>query len=380
MAGRVLSGANEAKLRAALEALNAVLGSLGEPDAGTPAQEAEQAPLFDGEPVVEAALEGDIMPLVEASAVDKSGTAMLKIIQAGWGSSGYYPVDVLKRDGPAIFKAGTKSYWDHQTAAEEAERPEGTLTKLAGEFVNDAQWQDSGPAGPGLYAETKIFGPYREAVNELAPHIGVSIRASGRTRQGEAEGRKGPIIEQLVAARSVDFVTVPGAGGKIVQMFEAARPASQAAPIQVKEESNMEVQEQLAEAQARILTLQQDAARLRETLLLRDARDQVSVALAAVQVPDVTRARLQEQLSANPPANDAGALDAATLATRITEAVTAEQQYLAQATGSGSGRIVGMGGNGAAADKPADLSAKMVEAFRAFGLSEQEAKIAAGAK
>ena len=103
-------------------------------------------------------------------------------------------------------------HWDHQTATEEAERPEGSLTTLAGELISDARWQDSGQAGPGLYADAKVFGPYQEAVNELAPHIGVSIRASGRTKQGEAEGRKGPILEQLVAARSCDFVVTPGAG------------------------------------------------------------------------------------------------------------------------------------------------------------------------
>jgi hypothetical protein len=142
------------------------------------------------------------------------GTIPIKVIAPGWGSSGYYSPELLKRDGPTIFKSGCKAYWDHATAAEEAERPEGSLSKLAGEFVSDARWQD-GPYGAGLYAEAKIFAPYREAVNELAPHIGVSIRASGRTRQGEAEGRKGAIVEQLVAARSCDFVTVPGAGGKV---------------------------------------------------------------------------------------------------------------------------------------------------------------------
>ena len=381
MAGRVLSAANETKLRAALEAIAAVLDSLGGGGAGEPQEEAAAPGAFGGATpegdgdVTEAAIDGDCVPLTEA-AIRGDGTALLRLIVPGWGSSGYYPAEVLKRDGPGIFKAGVKTYWDHATAAEEAERPEGSLSKLAGELVSDARWQDSGPDGAGLYADVKVFGPYKEAVNELAPHIGVSIRASGRTKQGEAEGRKGPIVEQLVAARSVDWVTVPGAGGKVVQMFEAARPP-RAAEIQ-QENNDMELQEQLAEAQARIVTLQEEAARYREALVLRKARDVVLTALATAQVPDVTRARLLESLSVNPPVVE-GEIDVAALTARIEEAVTAERTYLAEAAGYGTGRIVGMGGAGA--DKPAvDLAAKLKEAFGALGLSDAEATIAAAGR
>ena len=139
----------------------------------------------------------------------------------------------------------------------------------------------------------------------------------------------------------------------------------------------MEIQEQLNEAQARIVTLQQDNARLRETIVLGAARELVREALAGAQVPDVTRARLQEQLSANPPVNGDGALDTPVLATRITEAVTAEQTYLAQASGYGSGRITGMGGSQADPAKQVDVAARMVEAFRGLGLTADEATVAA---
>src|SRR5207245_1127898 len=64
---------------------------------------------------------------------------------------------------------------------------------------------------------------FREHVDSLAKHIGMSIRAAGRAKEGKADGRSGPIIEQLTRGISVDYVTTPGAGGKILQLFEAAR-------------------------------------------------------------------------------------------------------------------------------------------------------------
>lgn len=328
--------------------------------------------------MMEAVIDGEFVPLTEASAVRADGTALIKIIKNGWGSSGYYPAEVLKRDGPNVFKKGLFGFWDHPTATEEAERPEGSLVTLASELISDARWQDNGPAGPGLYAETKVFGPYRAAVNELAPSIGVSIRATGRTKQGEAEGRKGPIIEQLIAARSCDWVTSPGAGGKIVQMFEAARNGV-AATIPDEKETPTVDEKQFKEAQDKITQLEAANARLSEGLMLRDAREHVQEALRRVDVPDVTRERLQLQLSANPPVKE-GVLDYVTLAARIAEAVKAEQEYLQRAAGYGSGRIQGMGDSSAQGQQPVDLSAKMKESFMDLGYSESEALIAANGR
>lgn len=148
----------------------------------------------------------------------------------------------------------------------------------------------------------------------------------------------------------------------------------------------MEMQEQLKEAQAQIAALQADKLtqkneldRMAEGLVLRDAREAVGDALRRVTVPDVTRARLSAQLSANPPIKD-GALDRTALAAGVAEAVRAEQAYLAEAAGYGSGRIEGMGDTTAATQSAADFSAKLAEGFRAMGLSESEALIAANGR
>ena len=48
-----------------------------------------------------------------------------------------------------------------------------------------------------------------ELLYEIGEHIGVSIRGLGRHTTGEAEGRQGRIISEIVAGKSVDFVCPP---------------------------------------------------------------------------------------------------------------------------------------------------------------------------
>ena len=163
----------------------------------------------------------EFIPLSER-AVRRDGTMSLKIIQPGWGSSGYYPKEVLERDIPKVFPAGTKMFWNHATATEEMERPEGDLRNLAAVTVSDPIWFESGPNGPGMYAEARPFAGYANVIDEIGGHIGVSIRGMGRHTTGEKEGKSGRIIQEIAVGKSVDFVTEPGAGGAIVQLFESA--------------------------------------------------------------------------------------------------------------------------------------------------------------
>lgn len=328
----------------------------------------------------ESELVGDVIPLVE-KAVRRDGTVPLKIIQPGWGASGYYDAKVLERDGPKVFTKGLKMYWDHPTQTEEAERPERSLRDLAAEFVGNARFDKNGAAGPGLYADAKVFKPYRETVEELAPHIGVSIRALGSAKHGTAEGKSGPIVESLVAAQSVDFVTTPGAGGQVLQLFEAARGRA-ATPAPQTTQEDTPVGDELSESvRQRFEAQETETARLREALLFREARDVATAAIASYDLPDVTRARLVESLAKNPPVTESKALDVEAFTTRCTEAVKAEVEYLAKAAGIGDGQVRGMGSSGTT--EPMDEAASeaaLAGAFGALGLSESAAKIAAGGR
>lgn len=300
----------------------------------------------DAKESVDLELTGDLVPLKEG-AVGQDGTAYLKLIAPGRGASGFYPAEVLKRDGPTVFKSGTKNFWNHQTDAEEAARPEGDLRDLASVLTEDAHYEETGPAGPGLYARAKVFENFRQPVDDLAKHIGMSIRASGKAKEGKApDGKTGPIIEQLTRGISVDYVTTPGAGGKILQLFEAARkPAVN--PTQGAE-SDMD------EATAKKLL--ESNRKLSQRLALREARDMAGTELAGVRLPDATKARLIERVVGMAPINADGELDAAAYKKVIEAEVKDEAAYLSSLTG---GRIVtGNGSSEGAQPTEADIKAQ----------------------
>lgn len=332
---------------------------------------------------------GDATALVE-SVVRRDGTIPVKIIQPGWGSSGYYPAEVLERDGPKVFTKGMHMYWNHPTQQEEAQRPERDLNSLAGVLTSDARWNPSGPAGAGLYADAKVMPFYADKVEALAPHIGLSIRAMGKAQAGEVEGKSGPIITELSAGRSVDYVTAAGAGGEIITMFEAAKygadkkitTTGQGAgvehkPIQEAEMGEKELQEANAGLQKQLDEAKAEAARMKEAALLREAGDQVNAALAKVSLHAATKARLVEGLVKVAPVKD-GALDKEAFKTQIDEAVKAEVKYLSEA--AGLGRISGMGASDEDQTEVIDAEEaekSLVESFRILGLSEKGAKNAA---
>jgi hypothetical protein len=61
-----------------------------------------------GESQAEAELSSELTDLIESAA--GASKREVKIISPGWGSSGYYSPEVLKRDGPAAFAAGTHTH------------------------------------------------------------------------------------------------------------------------------------------------------------------------------------------------------------------------------------------------------------------------------
>ncbi len=143
-----------------------------------------------------------------------SGRYLVRIIDAGEGSSGTYSPDVLQEAGRAkVWPAGTHMYLDHPTATEDRDRPVRTVKDLAGVLAEDARWD---PETQSLVAEAKIYSGYRTMLDEMADDIGLSIRAT-------AEQARDGSITRIVEGLSVDFVTRAGRGGKVLQILESAR-------------------------------------------------------------------------------------------------------------------------------------------------------------
>lgn len=317
----------------------------------TPATEADRVELT-----------GDLVPLVE-KALRSDGTVPIKVISPGWGASGYYPAEVLERDGPTVFPKGTHMYVDHPTAEEAIARPERSVRDLGAVTETAAVYQANGPAGPGLYADAKVMPAFAEHLEALAPHIGTSIRADGTIAVGEAEGRKGKIVESLVNGHSIDFVTRPGAGGQVLQLFEAARGRATPPPTPggrtVDEKEAQQLRESNQTLTTRLTETQTQLARMQEGIVLRDARDAAAETLRGIEMPDMTRARLLESVVGNPPIKD-GALDREAFIAAVKEAATAELAYIAGL--SGAGAIRGMGGStGVGASMPIEESQKALD-------------------
>lgn len=159
--------------------------------------------------------------LTAEAVTGQPGRFRIELITPGWGSSGYYSPQVLEAAGRAgVFGAGTKQYIDHPSYSEAQDRPERSVRDIAGVLLEAAHWDDAAQA---LVADAQVFGPYREILAEMKDAIGVSIRAAATVEHGEADGRTGQIITELVEGISVDFVTDAGRGGRIAQVIESAR-------------------------------------------------------------------------------------------------------------------------------------------------------------
>jgi hypothetical protein len=206
------------------------------------------------------------MPAVTKIQIAEAGTSAFRessqtgskraitVIRAGWGSSGYYSEQVLERDIPRIFPAGTHMYLDHPTESEDQARPERSVRDWVGTF-------DETPRMAGIDSVTvaNIFEHWQPVINGIVEgggKLGTSIRAFGLSEEGAAGGQNGPIIERLTEGLSVDFVTLPGAGGSVGAMTESMRErvipliesARLAIPAHLREALDSEVREALDSA------------------------------------------------------------------------------------------------------------------------------------
>ena len=285
----------------------------------------------------------------------------IKLIAPGKGSSAFYPAEVLKRDGPNVFKAGTHVYLNHPTAAEEAQRPEGDVANLAGVLTTSAVYHESHPKGPGLFARMKVFADHATMVEEKAAHVGMSIRASGVAEAGKTKEGV-PVLKELTGAESVDVVTRAGAGGMI--LTEAARNAVESTTGGATDMDAAEVTKIVeAAVKAALAPVQAQQAPLLERALRGDAREEATRILSGISLHEAAKTLVVENVLQNIPVKD-GALDTA----KLKESVDAEAKRIGAAfAAAGTGaRVVGMGA------APVQIDAK--EADRRAAAAKEEAE------
>lgn len=244
----------------------------------------------------------------------ESGNWRAVLITPGKGSSGIYTEEMLKEHGAIAFPKGTHSYIDHPTKEGEVRSPKN----LMGVLAEDARYED----GVGLVAELQVMPHWKEFVEAVAPHTGLSIYAMG---EGSYNDDGDLIVESLTphTQNSVDLVSYAGRPGsglaeKLYESAIAAFVESGAATAETETEI-MEGNPDMEELKAMLEELNTKFAALAETLTTPadepaeevEAVDPVEVAaevaeaVAEAALPAASRKAVYEAMKAGKPVEDA---------------------------------------------------------------------------
>jgi len=169
------------------------------------------------------------------------GVYRVRIIRSNvQGSSGFYSGEVLEAFGPAAFPAKTLSHVDHPTLAEREDRPERSVLTLGGYTLGTPIVESD-----GLYVDMKFAGKAREIVENFGEVIGLSIRAQGDIEESERDGVMVREVKALYPSplNTIDLVTIPGAGGKIIAALTESLKVSEDPSADNGKASPMEIQE-----------------------------------------------------------------------------------------------------------------------------------------
>lgn len=229
------------------------------------------------------------------------------LITPGKGSSGFYSEAMLKEHGPKAFPRGTHSYVDHPVNDGEVRSPKN----LMGVLAEDARYED----GVGLVAEVQIMPHWKDFVEAVAPHTGLSIYAMG---EGSRDDDGQIVVEALVPniQNSVDLVSYAGrpGSGLAEKLYESALAAQSsdngiavetvAATIPNIEEGNSNMDEIKAMLEEMNTAIEAKFAALAETLSPSEEPEEkeevdvaaVAEALVAADLPEVSRKAVYESL------------------------------------------------------------------------------------
>lgn len=235
------------------------------------------------------------------------GTWRAVLITPGKGSSGIYSESMLKEYGPVAFPKGTHSYVDHPVTEGEIRSPKN----LMGVLAEDAHYED----GLGLVAELEVMPHWKEFVEAVAPHTGLSIYAMG---EGSRNDDGDVVVETLVpnTQNSVDLVSYAGrpGSGLAEKLYESALAAQMsdngtavetaAATIPNMEEGNSNMDEIKAMLEAMNEAIEAKFAALAETLSPAEEPEEkeevdvaaVAEALVNADLPEVSRKAVYESL------------------------------------------------------------------------------------
>lgn len=190
--------------------------------------------------------------LIEAAqSATKTASGRWRAVLAvpGQGSSGKYSAETLKKFGPIAFPAGMKAYITHDEKRDPRD--------LLGSYPEGASWDESYGEEGALVSELEVLPRYKEFAEEVAPHVGLSIFAMGKT---DKDGN----VTELLSHRmnGVDMVGYAGLEGSSLEeqiseraktLLETARTAALADEREKDSMTPEELKAALAEALAPVI-------------------------------------------------------------------------------------------------------------------------------
>lgn len=173
----------------------------------------------------------------------RKGVWEIRIIEAGEGSSGFYPAEMLERDGAKAFPAGTRMFANHDGWEDMFNG--GDVRRLIGKTLSPATYRDG-----ALWAEAEFpIAENAKFIEAFWEQIGISINTIGESEIGTIGDYTGNVITKLEndPYSSIDVVVAAGAGGKFIRMIESAQKLWGAPQQSTVTESSARAEEKVKE-------------------------------------------------------------------------------------------------------------------------------------
>jgi len=289
----------------------------------------------------------DFISLQEAKFNQDFSEVEVILIEAGCNEQKkrYYPERTI-RESAHIF-SGMKMYINHPTPTEEKERPERNLKDWAATIVESHY--DSGKA-IGKVAIHDSWLRERLADPVARQHIGLSINTGGKISVGKVNGKDGyQIVEAIIPARkngppSVDWVTEPGARGRVNRLLESRitggmKMELENATLKDLKETRSDLVESITKETAagnaeKVSKLEKDLKEAQEKISSFEktvkVNSQVELAESLMKdkkIPEVSKSRIMSQVKASIIEGD--------VKESITKLIEAELEYVNQLSNKG---------------------------------------------
>lgn len=179
---------------------------------------------------------------VTEAPVKKGNRWRVIVARPGKGSSGTYSEEMLRRDAHKIIAPGGQSFINH----DDSRNPKDMI----GVYPEGSFWSEEDKA---VVSEIDVFSHWKEFVEEVGPHCGISLYALG---ESDEDQNVTAIIEDRL--NGADLVSRPGlvGSGLAEKLYESAIAVSEKPSVTAaQEERKLEMEKDVEERFSALETL-----------------------------------------------------------------------------------------------------------------------------